>query len=229
MAEVLASINCDVHDEHGAETKLRTFAEVSRWIHLDIADGVFTFGKSWGTPDGWKKIVQATKAEVKLEVHLMVEHPERVVQEWLDVGAKRVIVHYEAFPKTHSNQDKLRAKGFAEIIERCHHAGAEAMLALLPETSLKTAEPYLAHFDGYQVFTQAHPGPSGQKFLASVLQKVTALRTQFPDATIEVDGGVVYESARLAVAAGANALVSGSYLLSAPDIHDAYKKLSELE
>ncbi len=228
MAEVLASINCELHDEHGAEEKLRVLAEVVKWIHLDIADGVFTFGKSWGSPQGWSKIIESTGAKVKLEVHLMVEHPERVVQDWINAGAKRIIVHYEAFPKTHSNQEKLRAKSFAEIIERCHHAGVEVMLAMLPETSLKAVEPYLAHFDSYQVFTQAHPGPSGQKFLGSVLQKVTALRTKFPDATIEVDGGVVYETAERAVAAGANALVSGSYLLNTKSVAAAYKKLSEL-
>jgi ribulose-phosphate 3-epimerase len=224
--EVCVVINCPVHEGESAGKKLRAAEGFADWIHLDIADGVFTFGKSWGDPDLWRQLDPSEN--IKLEVHLMVEHPELAVPAWIEAGAKRIIVHYEAFPKRGKNVEALRRAAFADIIERAHHAGVQVMLALNPETTLEVASPHLAHFGHFQVFSQAHPGPSGQAFLKSVLPKISALRAQFPNATIEVDGGINLESAKLAVRAGANVLVSGSYILEGENPGARYHELKSI-
>ncbi|MFH1246489.1 MAG: hypothetical protein V1489_01785 [Candidatus Liptonbacteria bacterium] len=225
MIEIIPAINCELHDGDAVVTKLRKAEEFAKWVHLDVADGVFTFSKSWGDPEAWREM----HPQIKVEVHLMVEHPERVVQDWLNAGINRIIVHYEAFPQTKTKTDKLREYAFAEITERAHHAGAEIMLAINPETTLVMAEPFFKYFDSFQIFSQAHAGPSGQKFLPTVLPKITALREQYADATIEVDGGIKLETGQAAVRAGANALAAGSFIFSAKDPKANFKLLRSLD
>lgn len=221
MLRVIPAINCHLHDRACAERKLRTAEAFAERVHLDIADGVFTFGTSWGSPEEWK----ALSPKVATEVHLMVEHPEKVAEAWLSAGAKRIIVHYEAFPRTKGNPERLRVQALEHILKLCREYGAEAMLAVNPETNLAHLPHHLARFRAFMVFSQATPGPSGQKFLTSVLPKIRALRAQYPDATIEVDGGIDAETARLAKDAGADTVVSGSYTLDADDPRARYEFL----
>lgn len=222
MAEVLPSINCHRGDFDAVQERCKQVAAIfkkaktpteERWAHFDVADGIFTFHKSWDEPARLKDI----KPDFDFEVHLMVENPRPTAERWLAAGAKRIIVHLEtASPEL-----------FAEIAAMAEEAGAEAVLALNPETPARAAAPYTGIAKKFLVLA-VHPGLSGQKFLPVVLEKIPLLRRMAPDSWIEVDGGVNVETGRAALDAGADALVSGSDIFDNPDPEGEYKKLRKL-
>ena len=238
MLHVIPAINCHFRDTDCVEKKLRIYEEFADMVHLDISDGAFTFGKSWDNVEFWKKIhpvrnsppgVGAISNGVKFEVHLMVEHPERHAEKWLEAGASRVIFHVESLFHGHGRHYQMTAE---KIIEEMLMLGlrhkAEVMLAINPETSLESIAPFLKKFTAFQVFAQAHPGPAGQHFLPSVLPKIKLLRDTFHNAIIEIDGGMDPETAMRAKDAGADTVIAGSYILNAPEPKVAYEELRNI-
>lgn len=224
MLEIIPAINCDEKDSECVEAKLKKAEEFADWVHLDVGDGVFSFSKTWGSPSAWKLLNRKLKAEV----HLMVEHPENVAEDWLHAGAKRIIFHVEAFPKTKKNPEILRSLAAEKIINLAQKYGAEPMIAINPETKLEFFSHHIGRFGAFMVFSQATPGLSGQKFLPSVLPKIRSLREKYPDAKIETDGGMNAESIRLVREAGANIVVTGSFLFGAKNPKELYEKLREI-
>lgn len=177
-----------------------------------MEDGVFTPNVTWGNLEEFSHL--ATELPMlRFEVHLMVANPEEVMESWLKAGAERVIVHIEAMSDPH------------RILETVKRTGGEVMLAINPGTSTEMLAPYLNSFPAFQVLA-VPPGPSGQKFDESVLEKIKFLREKAPNAIIEVDGGINPETAKLAKEAGANILVSGAYVMGSPDPKGAYEELS---
>lgn len=217
MLTVIPSINCPAGEEECVLSKLRLAETFAEWVHLDVADASFTQNRSWGDPAKWQLFHPA----IKLEVHLMTEHPEWYAPAWLQAGAKRLVVHIETIADPE--------KGVPDLKKVCQEYGAELVIALLPETPLRTVRPWFSEIVSYQIFSQAYPGPAGQLFLPSVLPKIRELRQDLPQASIEVDGGINLETAKLAVEAGANVLVAGSYTLGSADPAGAYRKLGALE
>lgn len=214
--EVIPVINCRDRDLECVEDKLaraRKFLRAGDWLHLDVADGVFTFGKSWRNAREWAYL----RPEFNLEVHLMVEHPEKYLSDWIAAGAKRFIFHQEVLTLA-------AAENLAKIARKRR---VEAMLSSVPHTTTAELWPYLKFFSHYQVLA-VHPGPAGQKFLPAALQKIKFLRNFAPSATIEVDGGITPETARLVKNAGANAIVSSSYIFGSKNPKSAYKKLQKV-
>lgn len=202
----------------------KTFLPRDGMIHLDIADARFTFGKTWGTPALWKRIHIPFPAEV----HLMVENPEAVVKEWLDAGAKRVIVHIEALTRMHTGMPKDFHPALEAILAECKAKKAELMLALSPGTPVEEITPFIKTTKLFQVLA-VEPGPSGQKIIPSSIEKIRTLRKLIPqNAKIEVDGGITLETARAVKLAGADIVVSGSYLFKSPRPDVVYKKFLEL-
>lgn len=212
MLEVFPSINCHSGDFGCVKDKVRKAEAFAEWVHLDVADGVLTFNKSWNDPEAWRSL----HTTLKLEVHLMVQDPEAAAGPWLEAGAKRIVVHIE----TIRNSEVLD-----RVLVRAAKHGAEVVLAVNPETPLDTLKPYLGRVSKFQIFSQAHLGPPHQKFLPSVLPKIRALRQEVPGGTIEVDGGINMETARLVREAGADIVVAGSYTLGSPDPKRAYEEL----
>lgn len=226
---ILPAINCHYKDDECVEKKLRVLEGFAEMVHLDIADGAFTMGKSWNDVVAWKKLnpaVGGASPQVKFEVHLMVEHPEREAEKWLSAGASRIIFHIESLTHPHGRHYMTKP---AHVIEEMLMLGlrhkAEVMIAILPETNMEEIMPYTKKFKAFQVFAQAHPGPSGQKFLPSVLPKIKFLRDTFHNATIEVDGGINFETAVRVKDAGADTVIAGSYVLNAQDPKEAYEEL----
>lgn len=213
MLEVIPAINCGYKDFECVKDKVKKAEGFSKWIHLDVADGVFTFNKTWNNSDEWATL----KTNLDLEVHLMVAHPERILESWLKAGAKRAIVHIEAIDK----------KSAVEILDIAKKYNAEVMLSLNPETTVHSAEEYFKLFCEFQVLAVI-PGIAGQKFLPLVLNKVRFLRGQLPDAKIEVDGGITLETARLAKEAGADIVVSASYIFGNQIPEEAFRELSKI-
>lgn len=222
MAKVLPSINCHFKDNDAVAARVREidsiFAEsgtraAEQMAHFDIADGMFTFHKSWDEPQR----LASMRPKFPFEAHLMVENPRPAVERWLSAGARRVIVHLESAP----------LPLFAEIAVSVRDAGAEAVLALNPETPITEAVPYFNATSSFLILS-VHPGLSGQKFLPLVTEKISFLRREVPDVRIEVDGGINPETARVAIAAGADALVADSYIFRNPDPAAAYRELASL-
>lgn len=127
--EVLPVINClDVADVRERVAAAKAFLKEGDFLHLDVADGAFTFHKTWANPKEWAEL----RAPFNLEVHLMVEHPEKYIEPWLAAGAKRFVIHVETVERTM----------FEWMLARCRERGAEIMLSSNPETPAKKLAPY---------------------------------------------------------------------------------------
>ncbi|MEK7195459.1 MAG: hypothetical protein AAB655_02070 [Patescibacteria group bacterium] len=209
--EVIPVINC--LDLECAVEKIRLAKEFLKdgdWLHLDIADGKFTFNKTWNDPAGWQNMAKG----FNLEAHLMVEEPEKHTEEWLHAGAKRLIIHVETI-----NEKTLR-----QISALARKHGVELMLSSNPETPVDKLKPYLDEFKEFQVLA-VYPGPPAQKFLPIALYKIEFLRRSVPDAKIEVDGGIDFDTAKTVKNVGADKIVSGTYIFGNADPKSAYEEL----
>jgi ribulose-phosphate 3-epimerase len=187
----------------------------ARVIHVDVMDGHFVPPITIGP-----LIVEALAGQVHgaggvLDVHLMIERPERHVQAFASAGADAITVHFEATP--HANY----------ALDAVHDAGCRAGLALNPGTPATAVLELTDEIDHLLCMT-VNPGWGGQSFIASSIAKLERLRQLLPaSTTIEVDGGVDPATAPSCVDAGATLLVAGSYVFGAPDPADHYARLAE--
>ena len=177
----------------------------AEWIHIDIMDGVFVSNISFGFPV--LKFV-AELSEKPLDVHLMIVNPEKFVNEVKALGAHVMNVHYEACPHIH------------RVIQQIREAGMEPAVTINPGTPVSLLKDIIR--DVYMVLIMSvNPGFGGQKFIEHSVDKVKELRALIKEtgskALIEVDGGVNKETGALLVEAGADVLVAGSAIFSAPD------------
>jgi len=179
------------------------------WMHLDVMDGHFVDNISFGP--AMVQTVHETN-DIFLDVHLMISRPDHFLPRFVAAGADLITVHVEA---DHDVADTLR---------RIREAGCQAGLALNPATPLEEALPYLDQIDLLLCMTVV-PGFGGQSFMAEVLPKIEeAARLRGERGLsfhIEVDGGIVAETAGRCAKAGANVMVAGSSTFGAPDMTDA--------
>jgi ribulose-phosphate 3-epimerase len=177
----------------------------ARTIHVDVMDGHFVPPISMGA-----LVVDALAAQVHdagglIDVHLMVDRPERHVPDFAKAGADHITIHAEATPHVHYALQAVR------------EAGCTAGLALCPGTPVAAASELLGDLDLLLCMT-VNPGWGGQAFLESSLAKLERLRGLLgPETAIEVDGGIAADTARRCAAAGASAFVAGSAVFAAPD------------
>jgi ribulose-phosphate 3-epimerase len=182
-------------------------------LHVDVMDGHFVPNLSIGIP-----VVEAARraTSLPLDVHLMIEHPERFVEQFRDAGADGITIHIEAAPDPRPVLEQIRA------------AGAWAGLALNPPTPLSAIEPALAYCDLVLVMS-VMPGFGGQEFDERVLPKLHALRSRGDFAAfLEVDGGVSEDTVSQCAAAGAEFFVAGTAIFHNSDYGAALRKLQLL-
>ena len=188
----------------------------AQWIHLDVMDGTFVPNISFGFPVMEAVAKVCTK---KLDVHYMIDKPERYIQQTAKLGAMIMNVHIEATTHLH------------RTIQEIHNAGMKAGVTLNPSTPISTLEDIICDAD-MVLLMSVNPGFGGQKFIENTINKVKRLRKLIDEsgskALIQIDGGVQAETAPRLVAAGADVLVSGSYVFKAKDPIATIKSLCEL-
>lgn len=208
---VIPGINCpDIACVRERIEIARSFLKEGDLMHLDVTDGSFTAHRTWADPLEWVKL----KPPFALEAHLMVDRPEEYADNWLTAGARRLIVHAES----------LTRQSMHAILSAAQHHHAAVMLSSKPSTSAEDLEPYLRHFREFQVLA-VEPGPSGQVYEPFNDDKIRFLKEEFPNATIEVDGGMNALTAWRVKALGAETIVSTSYIFDTADPKKAYVEL----
>ena len=186
------------------------------WLHMDIMDGVFVPNISFGFP-----VLEAVSKICKkpLDVHYMIVNPERYISRTAAVGAMMMNVHYEACTHLH------------RTVQEIHDAGMKAAVTLNPATPVCVLEDIIGDVE-MVLLMSVNPGFGGQKFIENTIQKVKRLRRMIEESgsktLIEIDGGVQGETAPRLVAAGADVLVSGSYVFKAKDPIETIHQLKNL-
>jgi len=187
----------------------------AHWVHVDVMDGHFVPNITIGAP-----VVKAVRkvTTMPLDVHLMIEKPERYIKDFVDAGSDIITVHQEAC------QNNLK-----EVLETIRIYGIKAGVSIKPKTPVKVLEEVITSLDLILIMT-VEPGFGGQGFMHECLTKIKETKDllnqyKLTDVHIEVDGGINGETAILAKEAGANALVAGSYIYNAPDIQAAIESL----
>lgn len=175
------------------------------WFHVDIMDGMFVPNISFGFP-----VVKAIKKHAKkpLDVHLMIENPDRYLQNFKDAGADILTVHIEACPHLHRTIQAIKALGM------------QAGVAINPHTPATSLSEIITDIDVVCVMS-VNPGFGGQKFIEKTYHKVMNLvdmiRTSKSNALIEIDGGVDMNNYKKLTEKGANVLVAGNTVFSSAD------------
>jgi ribulose-phosphate 3-epimerase len=173
------------------------------WLHVDIMDGVFVPNISFG-PEVLK--VAKKYSNLPLDVHLMIERPERYIEQYRDAGADIISVHFEACTHLHRNIQQIKS------------CGAKAGVAINPHTSVELLKDIIEELD-LVILMSVNPGFGGQKFIYQTLNKITQLKeiitTRNASTLIEIDGGVGLQNAESILQAGADVLVAGNSVFGA--------------
>ncbi|GAB3746188.1 ribulose-phosphate 3-epimerase [Spirosoma pomorum] len=184
-------------------------------LHFDVMDGEFVPNISFGFP-----LLKAVHAycQKPLDVHLMINQPDRYLEAFAEGGASTIHVHYEACPHLHRTLTRIR------------ELGCRAGVALNPHTPVTLLEDVLDVIDVVLIMS-VNPGFGGQSFIPHTLPKITKLKqlllTGQASAQIEVDGGVGLDNARLLLNAGADILVAGSSVFGASDPAAVIRQLKD--
>jgi len=181
-------------------------------LHIDVMDGHFVPNITVGVPvaESLRKITR-----LPLDVHLMIEEPEKYIQPFARAGSDIIVFHIEATDRPE------------DLIACIRQLGAKPAISVNPETGLDKIWGLLDKLDMVLVMF-VHPGFAGQTFMSEVLWKVRELREKAPEGfDIEVDGGINEETISEVARAGANVFVAGTAIFSKPDVAAAIKALRE--
>lgn len=188
----------------------------AKWLHFDVMDGHFVPNISFGQP----VLMNIARSHHMInDVHIMISDPLRYAKEFVNAGANFLTFHLEAC---------LDEKEVKSVIETIHKAGAKAGISIKPKTEVEEVLKYLKDVDLVLVMS-VEPGFGGQKFMPEALDKVKVLR-EYIDSNklsclIEIDGGINDQTGKLAIEAGCDVLVAGSYLFGHEDVKERIEKL----
>lgn len=186
-------------------------------LHFDVMDGVFVPNITYGLP----VLEQVRKAtDITLDVHLMITDPIKYVGRFAQCGADIISFHIESKSNT------------LETVKAIKSAGAKAAIAIKPDTPIENVYEYLPYLDMVLVMT-VEPGFGGQGFIYDTVKKISAVKNKIVslglDTDIQVDGGINDETAEIVKSAGANVLVSGSWLFKSENMSESVENLRKAE
>lgn len=186
------------------------------YLHLDVMDGIFVPNITFGPP-----VIKSLRSitDLPFDVHLMIDKPERYVDEFVDAGADILTIHAEATTHLHRTIQAIKARGI------------KAGVSLNPSTPLNVLEYVLDDIDLVLIMT-VNPGFGGQSFIKIMEEKIQALRNIIDkrnlDIILEIDGGVNLDNAMHLKNLGCDLLVAGSAVFGAEDIISRIKEFKEL-
>lgn len=181
------------------------------WLHVDVMDGHFVPNITIGVP-----VVASIKkvASIPLDVHLMIENPQKYVEAFKNAGADIITFHYEAC-----------GEKTGEVIELIKSFGIKAGLSIKPKTKAEEIFEFLPKLDLLLVMT-VEPGFGGQEFMHDCAKKIPMIRQNAPESLIiQVDGGINCVTGKICTSLGANSLVAGNYIYKGNDIKQAISSL----
>lgn len=183
----------------------------AEWAHVDVMDGHFVPNITIGAP-----VVKALRkvSDLFMDVHLMIENPEKYIPDFIKAGSDLITFHYEA-ARENTNS----------IIEQIKAGGKKVGLSIKPKTNPEEIKQYLDKVDLILIMT-VEPGFGGQAFMPDCAEKIKYIKeNSTKDLYIEVDGGINAETAKICTGYGANVLVAGSYIYGSSDIKNAVSSL----
>lgn len=212
MSDIIVSPSILSADFANLEDEIKSVTTVgAKWVHVDVMDGHFVPNITIGYPVV-KSLRKATSAT--LDVHLMIENPDKYIQDFIQAGSDVITFHVEA----------AESKSY-KCIEMIKEAGVKAGISIKPKTSVKEIIPYLNLVDMVLIMT-VEPGFSGQIFMPKAASKIAEVKNFAPNLPlIQVDGGINDKTAKQCRNLGANCFVAGNYVFKADDRKLAIKKL----
>ena len=168
------------------------------YVHIDVMDGIFVPNLTFGAP-----VIKAirNKTDLVFDVHLMIDRPERYIEDFANAGADIIVVHAESTIHLH------------RVIQQIKATGKKAGVSLNPATPVDVLKYIIDDLDMVLVMS-VNPGFGGQKFIESAVQKIKDVRALSKTVDIQVDGGITDKTMGRCIEAGANVFVAGSYVFS---------------
>lgn len=168
------------------------------YVHIDVMDGIFVPNLTFGAP-----VIKAirNKTDLVFDVHLMIDRPERYIEDFANAGADIIVVHAESTIHLH------------RVIQQIKATGKKAGVSLNPATPVDVLKYIIDDLDMVLVMS-VNPGFGGQKFIESAVQKIKDVRALSKTVGIQVDGGITDKTIGRCIEAGANVFVAGSYVFS---------------
>lgn len=168
------------------------------YVHIDVMDGIFVPNLTFGAP-----VIKAIRNKTNLvfDVHLMIDRPERYIEDFANAGADIIVVHAESTIHLH------------RVIQQIKATGKKAGVSLNPATPVDVLKYIIDDLDMVLVMS-VNPGFGGQKFIESAVQKIKDVRALSKTVDIQVDGGITDKTIGRCIEAGANVFVAGSYVFS---------------
>ncbi len=214
-------------NEYELADKLGLIANLSKEVHVDVCDGLFTPEKSWpyAEREDWQKFLSITKQEEGLphwrdfdfEVHLMIRKPEEVLERWFAAGVSKLIIHAEA-------AEPQAVENMAKFLD----GRAELGLGVNLETPTSAIEKYAASINYVHLMSISEIGYQGSEFSEEIFDKIKEVKKNWPDLPISVDGGINEENIKELQKVGAERFVVGSAIFADGAVKENYKNLSDL-
>ena len=200
-------------DRAELSTKLDLVRGVADWVQIDVMDGIFVPPKTWPYTEGTANDAADFAKEIKVEIHLMTQAPEKMIADWIAAKVSRVLVHPESTAEMGVIVDMLRG------------SNTEFGIALKLGTSVETVAPWMNECRAIQLMSIGELGYHGHPFEERVFEKIEAVRTRYPNVAINIDGGVTSAIIPRLIEAGVENIVVGGAIFNTEDSRGALQKL----